>query len=111
MPPPLATVAKSPVVDTNILIDFLLWRFHTATQIALDQRLLDQLSAKPLQALSWYLDVAKPTECTFHVIAELRGLKQELPSQTRHSFWRLAQQELSRLGLRGGARNNSGDEP
>ncbi len=79
-----------------------MWRFHKETQTALHRSLLDYLSGKPLEALSWYLDVAKPIQTSFHVIAEVHGLTKKKPDwtvPTRALFWRFAREELSVMGL------------
>jgi rRNA-processing protein FCF1 len=107
MPPTPTLLPKSPIVDTNILFDFLVWRFHTETQSGIHPSLLDHLSSKPLEELKWYLDAAKPIQTAFHVIAELHGLtkkktqkKPEWTSSTRESYWRFVREELSQIELR-----------
>lgn len=100
--PPSSSLPKSPVVDTNVLFDFLVWRFHTETRTDLHPSLRDHLSGKPLEALSWYLDLAKPIQTSFHVIAEIHGLTKKKPDWTgltRQSFWRFARIELSGMEL------------
>jgi hypothetical protein len=69
--PPLP---KNPIIDTNILFDFLIWRFHNKTRTDIHPSLHAHLSTKPLEALEWYLDAAKPVHTTFHVIAQIQGL-------------------------------------
>jgi rRNA-processing protein FCF1 len=104
MPP--TPLPKSPIVDTIILFDFLVWRFHKETQTEIHASLLAQFSSKPMEALEWYLNAAKPIQTAFHVIAELRGLLKrktqnnpQWPDSTRQSFWRFAREELSRVDL------------
>ncbi len=102
MPLAFSSLSKSPVVDTNILFDFLVWRFHKETQTALHQSLLHHLSGKPLPELSWYLDLAKPVQTSFHVIAEIYGLTKKKPDwtvATRGLFWKFAREELSVMEL------------
>ena len=102
MPPTLSSLPKSPIVDTNILFDFLVWRFHTKTQTDIHPSLLHHLSSKPMEALEWYLNAAKPVQTAFHVIAELHGLTKKKPDwtgPTRESFWRFARTELSGMDL------------
>ena len=65
---------KSPIIDTNMLFDFLVWRFHTATGTGIHQSLSDHLSSKPMEVLKWYLETSKPIQAPFHVVAELQGI-------------------------------------
>jgi hypothetical protein len=51
MPPIFARLLKSPIIDTNILFDFLVWRFHTETQTRIHPSLLDYISSKPMHEL------------------------------------------------------------
>jgi len=102
MPPTLSSLPKSPIVDTNVLFDFLVWRFHTKTQTDIHPSLLHHLSSKPLEALEWYFNAAKPIQTAFHVIAEVHGLTRKKPDwtgPTRESFWRFARTELSGMDL------------
>ena len=103
MPPALSSLPKSPIVDTNVLFDFLVWRFRTKTQTDIHPSLLQHLSSKPLEALEWYLNAAKPIQTAFHVIAELHGLTKKKPDwtgPTRELFWGFAREELSQIELR-----------
>ena len=103
MPPTISSLPKSPIVDTNILFDFLVWRFHTKTQTDIHPSLLHHLSSKPMEALEWYLNAAKPVQTAFHVIAELHGLTKKKPDwtgPTRESFWGFVREELSQIELR-----------
>jgi rRNA-processing protein FCF1 len=106
MSPTLRLLPTSPVVDTNILFDFLVWRFHTETHTGIHPSLSGHLSSKPLDGLKWFLDAAKPIQTTFHVVAELHGLtkkktqkKPEWTSLTRGSFWRFVREELTQIQL------------
>jgi rRNA-processing protein FCF1 len=93
---------QGPVADTNVLFDFLVWRFRSETQTAIHPSLLNYLQQKPLEALNWYLSTAKPIRTVFHVIAELHGLTRKKPdwtAPTRESFWRFTAEELSRVQL------------
>ncbi len=96
----------SPIVDTNILFDFLVWRFHTETHTDIHESLRDHLASKPMEALKWYLNAAMPIQTVFHVIAELHGLtkkktqkKPEWTSSTRESFRRFVTEELTQIQL------------
>ncbi len=98
---------KSPIIDTNMLFDFLVWRFHTATGTGIHQSLSDHLSSKPMEVLKWYLETSKPIQAPFHVVAELQGLTKKKTrgepkwtSSTRAAFWRFARQELVQIELR-----------
>jgi rRNA-processing protein FCF1 len=102
IPPTLSSLPKSPIVDTNVLFDFLVWRFHTETHTDIHPSLLHHLSSKHLEALVWYFNAAKPMQTAFHVIAELHGLTKKKPDwtgPTRESFWRFARRELSGMEL------------
>ena len=107
MPPTFAWLPKSPIVDTNILFDFLVWRFHTETQTGIHPSLRDHLTSKPMEGLMWYLDTAKPIQTAFHVTAELHGLTKkktrkepEWTTTTREFFWRFVREEVARIELR-----------
>jgi predicted nucleic acid-binding protein len=104
---PRPPLPKNPIIDTNILFDFLVWRFHNKTQTDIHPSLHAHLSTKPLEAFEWYLDAAKPVHTTFHVIAEIQGLMKkrtqknpEWTNATRDSFWRFTREELSLVELR-----------
>jgi hypothetical protein len=92
MPPIFARLLKSPIVDTNILFDFLVWRFHTETQTRIHPSLLDYISSKPMHELKWYLDAAKPIRTAFHVVAELHGLTKKRTQ--KEPEWTSATREL-----------------
>ncbi len=103
MPPAPHSLPKGPIIDTNILFDFLVWRYlHTATQTDIPASLFNELSSKPLQQLTWYLDAAKPIRTSFHVIAEIHGvskIRTGWTGRTRASFWRFASKELFGIEL------------
>ncbi|HME00200.1 MAG TPA: hypothetical protein VKM93_23070 [Terriglobia bacterium] len=103
MPRTYSPLPQSPIVDTNILFDHLVWRFHTETRTALHLSLLQYLAAMPLDVLRRYLDAAMPIQTSFHVVAELYGLTKKKPDwsgPTRESFWRFAREELLGIELR-----------
>ncbi len=103
MPPIASSLPKNPLVDTNILFGFLLWRFSAETGIAIDPSALGPLRSEPLrETLRWYLHRAKPIQTSPHVIAEIHGLaksRAHLRGPKLESFWGCAQEELLSLGL------------
>jgi len=93
----------SPVVDTNILFDFLLWRFCSDAHIRLPECLDDTAVADDSRrAPHWYLKGAKPVHASPHVIAEIHGLmkaRAKWHGPRVSEFWLYAQTELARLKL------------
>lgn len=93
---------KSPVVDTNILFDFLVWRFSTDAGGQIPPPLLTLVRSRPLKELDWYLDAARPIQTSSQVVAEIHWLarsRARLRDRSLHSFWTLARQEFERLEL------------
>lgn len=103
MPPVALSLPKKPLVDTNILFDFLLWRFSVENGMNVERLPLGPLRPTPLrEPLLWYLDRAKPIQTSPHVIAEIHGLLKSRAGWKGvrlESFWGFAQAELVRLGL------------
>jgi hypothetical protein len=94
---------KSPLVDANLLFDYLVRRFCVRADPPIKVPNLRKLSTPDLkEAFRWYLDLAKPIQTSPHVIAEIQGLaKSRLHwyGERLASFWTFAQQELTRLRL------------
>lgn len=101
---------KSPIVDTNLIFDFLVWRFFEQIEGAGES----STPAKPFvfqhlpdsrtrEAFLWYVSSAKPIETSPHVIAEIHGLalrsKAHLNPPRLGIFWKFAQEELGQLKL------------
>jgi len=103
MAPLPSELPPGPVVDTNILFDFLLWRFSTDAGIRLPECLDDTAVAEDSRrALHWYLEGAKPVHTSPHVIAEIHGLikaRAKWQEPRLSEFWLYAQTELARLRL------------
>jgi rRNA-processing protein FCF1 len=103
MPPTLFVLPKSPLIDTNVLYEFLLWRFSEAAKIPLPESASNYLSSDDLRtAFNWYVEKAKPIYTSPQVIAEIHGLVQsraEWYGQRLADFWGFAQRELARLRL------------
>lgn len=104
MSPDLLTVPpRSPLVDTNVLFEYLLGRFSAERSLRIDVALLQYLFSRPLQdALLWYLDFAKPIRTSPHVIAEIHGLlrsRAHWDAPRLSDFWGFAQDELSQLQI------------
>jgi hypothetical protein len=99
----LSSLPKSPLVDANLLFDYLAWWFSAQADPPTPEPSLQRPSAPDLQeAFRWYLDRAKPIQTSPHVIAEIQGLaKSRLAryGERLASFWRFAQHELARLCL------------
>ena len=103
MPPSdLAHPPRNPLVDANILYEYLLWRFLSSRRLPVEEELFNYLTSLHLRdALRWYLEFAKPVRTSPHVIAEVHGL---LQSRARwhgsklSDFWGFTQGELTRLG-------------
>src|SRR5208283_1655314 len=95
---------RKPLVDTNVLFDFLLWRFCTDTKTSMPACLSDHFSGESSRkALRWFLDEAKPIYTSPHVIAEIHGLLRSRAGwrgPRLAAFWRFAKDELARLLLR-----------
>ena len=94
---------RSPLVDANLLFDYLVWQFCMQADPPIEVPKLQKLSTPDLKdAFRWYLDLAKPIQTSPHVIAEIQGLAKsrlEWYGERLASFWRFAQRELVRLGL------------
>jgi rRNA-processing protein FCF1 len=102
MPLTLSSLPKSPIADTNILFDFLLWRFHTETQTGIPEWLRDHLYSKPLRELTSYLGGAGPVQTSSQVVSEIYWLAKTragFRDRTLDSFWRLARLEFDQLEL------------
>jgi rRNA-processing protein FCF1 len=103
MPSALITLPINPVIDSNVLLDFLAWRFCVETKTPFPERMPDTSAENDtMRALDWYLDKAKPIHTSPHVIAEIHGLVQARfgwHGLRLSAFWRFAQEELTRLML------------
>jgi rRNA-processing protein FCF1 len=99
----LSELPKNPLVDTNVLFEFLVWRFCLDAEIPIPGNASRYLSTDDLKgALHWYFDKAKPIQTSPHVIAEIHGLVQSRAGwrgPRLSAFWRFAQEELARLRL------------
>lgn len=91
------------MVDANLLLDYLAWRFSAQAIRPFPEPNLQHLSDPNLkEAFSWYLELAKPILTSPHVIAEIQGLAKsrlDWHGKRLEYFWRFAQQELTRLLL------------
>ena len=77
MPPALIDLPINPIIDSNVLFDFLLWRYCVGTGIEFPGCLSGTSAEKyTMQALQWFFDEAKPIHTSPHVIAEINGLLQ-----------------------------------
>jgi rRNA-processing protein FCF1 len=103
MPSALINLPINPVIDSNVLLDFLAWRFCDETDTPFPKRLPDNAAAiDSMRALHWYLNEAKPIHTSPHVIAEIHGLVQARfawRGSRLRAFWRFAQDELTPLML------------
>jgi rRNA-processing protein FCF1 len=103
MPSLLIDLPINPVIDSNVLFDFLLWRYCVKTRTPFPGCLSDTSAENDtLRALDWYLDKAKPIHTSPHVIAEINGLLQaraDWHGPRLSAFWRFAQEDLTRLML------------
>jgi len=103
MPSLLIDLPINPVIDSNVLFDFLLWRYCVKTRTPFPGCLSDTSAENDtMRALDWYLDKAKPIHTSPHVIAEIDGLLQaraDWHGPRLSAFWRFAQEELTRLIL------------
>jgi rRNA-processing protein FCF1 len=101
---------KTPIIDTNLLFEFLVWRFFEeikeAHQISPPDKpfgfqYLPDSDTK--EAFVWYFSFAKPIETSPHVIAEIHGLalrsKAQLYPPRLGAFWKFAKEELAELKL------------
>lgn len=103
MPSTLPDLPKRPLIDTNLLYDYLLWRFSVAAEIRVPEGAYEYLSSDDLRtAFNWYMEKARPLLTSPHVIAEIHGLlrsRADCHGPKLASFWGFAQQELARLHL------------
>jgi rRNA-processing protein FCF1 len=103
MPSLLIDLPINPVIDSNVLFDFLLWRYCVKIRTPFPGCLSDTSAGNDtMRALDWYLDKAKPIHTSPHVIAEINGLLQaraDWHGPRLSAFWRFAQEELTRLML------------
>src|SRR5437870_2580920 len=96
-------IPRNPVIDTTLLLDFLVWRFSVSfgrPNIASQLQYLKTDGERA--AMEWYLSSAKPVITSPGVIAEIHGLVQSrigLRQPLIGSFWEFAREELLRLGL------------
>jgi hypothetical protein len=99
----LSLLPKAPFVDTNLLFDYLVWRFWAQASPSIPEPTLGRLSTPDMkEAFRWYLDLVKPIQTSPHVIAEIHGLAKarlKWDGETLASFWSFAQRELARLRL------------
>lgn len=69
MPSLLIDLPINPVIDSNVLLDFLLWRFCVKTRTPSPGCLSDTAAENDtMRALDWYLDQAKPIHTSPHVM-------------------------------------------
>ena len=101
MPSGSIELPRKPVIDANVLFDFLVWRFCVETKTAFPGCISDSAAEKDtMRALHWYLDQAKPILTSPHVIAEIHGLVQARADRRGarlSNFWLFTQEELKRL--------------
>jgi len=65
MPSALINLPINPVIDSNVLFDFLLWRFCVETETRFPGCISDTPAENDtMRALYWYLDEAKPSQFT-----------------------------------------------
>lgn len=116
MPPVHSLPPKSPIIDTSILFDFLVWRLPVEFQDQIlaqsraaarsrhgtPEAVLEDIRSRPLDNLGWYLAEAKPIQTPSQVVAEVQGLAKSklwLKGARLESFWRLARQEFDQIEL------------
>lgn len=102
---------KSPIVDTNLLFEFLVWRFFEQIKGAGEsstpgkrfvfQHLPD---SRTREAFLWYVSSVEPIETSPHVIAEIHGLARSrardyLKPPRLGTFWKFVKEELAQLRL------------
>jgi len=94
-------IPRNPIVDTGPLFDFLLWRFSDFSKTPTLLCKLRYLTNDPRkEAVKWYFTKAKPITTCPEVIAEIhRHAEDRLRAPHLGNFWRLAQTELTELGL------------
>ena len=69
---------RSPLVDVNLLFDYLVWQFCVQADPPIEVPKLQKLSTPDLKdAFRWYLDLAKPIQTSPHVVAEIQGLRSQ----------------------------------
>jgi rRNA-processing protein FCF1 len=103
-------IPKGPIIDTNVLFEFLVWRFFqeipegdgaTAPANPFSFQYLRDSDTK--KAFLWYFSLAKPIETSPHVIAEIHSLalrsKAHLAPPRLDAFWSFAQEELAQLKM------------
>ncbi len=97
----MQSIPRNPIVDTGPLFEFLLWRFSESFRIPTllsGLRYLKTDTSK--KSVQWYFTVAKPITTCPEVIAEVhRHAEGILRGSRLGDFWRLAQKELTELGL------------
>lgn len=103
MPSESIELPRNPVIDTNVLFDFLLRRFCVETRTPFPGCISDSPAEEDkMRALDSYLRQAKPILTSPHVIAEIHGLVQARAhwrGPRLSAFWQFAQDELNRLML------------
>lgn len=97
----MQSIPRNPIVDTGPLFEFLLWRFSESFRIPTllsGLRYLKTDTSK--KSIQWYFTVAKPITTCPEVIAEVHRHAEGIFRGSRlGDFWRLAQKELTELGL------------
>jgi len=99
-------IPRSSIIDTNLLFEFLVWRFFEEIgEGEAEPYSFEYLSTEISRtAFRWYIKLAKPIETSPHVIAEIHGLarsraKKYLRPPRLEAFWKFAQEELAQLRM------------
>lgn len=92
---------RNPIVNTDVLFDFLLWQFSVSFKMpTLSSKLRYLTNDFYRESVRWYFTFAKSIITCPEVIAEIhRHAEGILRGHKLGDFWRFAKEQLAELGL------------
>ena len=97
----MQSIPRNPIVNTDVLFDFLLWQFSVSFKMPTLLFKLRYLTYDFYrESVQWYFTFAKPIITCLEVIAEIHGHAEGmLRGHKLGNFWSLAKEQLTELGL------------
>jgi len=95
------SIPRNPIVNTDVLFDFLLWQFSVSFKMpTLSSKLRYLINDFYRESVRWYFAFAKPIATCPEVIAEIHGHAEGvLRGHKLGNFWSLAKEQLTELRL------------